>query len=107
MDLPRLSRSVRRVTVLSRDDSGKIVPVIVYDGRRRKKKKGSRMLKPVERMVRQMARANDAAAADYLRRHKKTNRKRRDGWLRDAHVNLLRAGQKGAKKIEPGKLLTL
>ena len=106
MDLPRVSRAVRRVTILSRDESGSVVPVVVFS-RRRKKKKSSRPLRPLEEFTRQWAEAGSRTGNNYLARHKKSNRKRRDGWLIDVNGNLLRAGQKGLRKIDPTRLFNL
>jgi hypothetical protein len=103
MDLPRLSRTVRRITILNRDESGDIVPVVVFD-RGRKKKGDTRALKPIERLTRKWAEAGSTVAAQYLSRHKKANRKRRNGWMRDLNVNLVQAGRKGLRKVDPVRL---
>jgi hypothetical protein len=105
IDTPRLTRSVRRITVFDRDSSGSLRPVVLFD-RRRKKKKQSKGLKPVERMVRTVADANDAFASTYARRHRRSNRKRRDGWVRDIAVNVARAGNKGLKEYEVSRILS-
>ncbi len=106
MDLPRLSRTVQRVTILSRDDAGNIVPVVVFD-KGRKKKRGSRALKPIERVARRLAEATTSATAKYLRAHKKANRKRRNGWVRDMNLNVVQAARRGLKKVEPGRLFNV
>jgi hypothetical protein len=48
---------------------------------------------------------SDTTTSDYLRRHKKSNRKHRDGWLRDAATNIVRANSKGAKKLRVSQFL--
>jgi hypothetical protein len=107
MDLPRLSKSVRRVTILNQDAAtGTRTPVTVFK-RGRKKKKGSRLLRPVEDAVRMFADVGDKATRTYVRRHKKSNRKRRDGWLRDVTGNLVDAGRKGLKEVKPARVLGL
>jgi hypothetical protein len=106
MDMPRLSKSVRRVTVLQKDGAGAVTPVVVYK-RGRRKNKTSRAFKPVEKIARSLAQANDSVAGTYLRRHKKSNRKRRDGWVRDMPVNVLRAARQGVKKVEPTRFLNI
>ena len=103
MDMPRLSRTVRRITMLTRDDTGNVVPVVLFR-RGRKSKKGSTALRGVERVARRFGEATNAATERYLDRHKKSNKKRKDGWLRDANLNLTRAGQKGWKKFDLGGL---
>lgn len=107
MEMPRLSKSVRRITVLQRDAAtGAWSPVTIYR-RGRKKKKATAYVKPVERITRSLAEASDAATGSYLSRHKKANRKRRDGWVRDLPENVIRASSKAAGKIRPTDFLGL
>lgn len=106
MDLPRLSRTVRRITILNRDDAGNIVPVVVFD-KARKKKSGARALKPVERLARRVVEASSIATAQYLKAHKKANRKRKNGWMRDLNLNVVQAGRKGLRKLDPGRLFNI
>ena len=104
MDMPRLSKSVRRVTVLHKDGNGAVSPVVVFS-RDRKKKKQTAYIKPFEQFGRALVEMSDAATSDYLRRHKKSNRKHRDGWIRDAATNVVRANAKGAKKLRVSQFL--
>jgi Family of unknown function (DUF6312) len=97
MDVLRLGKSIKRITVLQADPSGTCVPVLVFESRG-KKKKGSRELRPAERMTMACGDAANAAAATYLRRHKRSNRRYRDGWLREMPNNALRAAGKGFRK---------
>jgi Family of unknown function (DUF6312) len=103
MDMPRFTRTVCRVTMLSRDEGGNVVPVVLFR-RGKKSKKGSRGLRAVERLTRRWTEATNSATDRYLSRHKKSNRKRKDGWLRDVNLNVTRAGQKGWKKLDLGGL---
>ena len=105
LDTPRLSKTVRRITIFDRDSTGSLRPVVLFD-RKRKNKKQTKGLKPIERVVRTIADANERFGSTYLRRHRRSNRKRRDGWLRDMPVNVLRAGNKGLKEYEASRLLT-
>jgi hypothetical protein len=104
MDLPRLSKQVRKITAFDRDATGGLRPVVVFS-RRKKKKKQTRALKPMERLVRTISDGNDAFASDYARRHRKSSRKRRDGWLRDLSLNLSRSSTKGLKEYDLARLL--
>ncbi len=105
MDTPRLSRQVRKITTFDRDSTGSLRPVVVFD-RRRKKKKQTKGLRPIERMVRTVVDANDAFGSTYARRHRQSNRKRRDGWLRDMAVNVAKAGNKGRKELDFSRILS-
>jgi hypothetical protein len=105
MDMPHVRATVRRITVFNRDGSGSLRPVVVYK-RRRGKKKQTAGLKPLERLTRTVADANDAFASTYAKRHRRSNRKRKDGWLRDAVVNLGKAGDKGRKELDFSRVIT-
>lgn len=102
----QLPKSVRRVTVLARGEQGGAVVVHrVVLAKQRKKRKGTKALRPLERLVRKNAQAQEALTATYVRRHNRSSRKRKDGWLRDLSVNVARASTKAAKKLRP-KLLS-
>ena len=103
MDIPRMSRSVRRITVLRKDAAGALAPVTIFE-RRGSKKKGTNALRIFEKGTRYVADAQSRAAASYASRHKKSNQKRRDGWVRDFPVNLLRASNQGRKALKLNRL---
>jgi len=103
MDMPRLSKLVRRVTVLQKDANGDISSVVIFK-RGRKKKKATAFVMPIEKLARSLVKASDATTSSYLRRHKKSNRKHRDGWIRDGAANLVRANGKGLKQVRLSQL---
>jgi hypothetical protein len=90
---------VRRITTFGKDPSGTLVPVTVYR-QSKAKKKGSRLLRPIETAVRQWASAAEASAAKYLEEHRRSSRKCRDGWVRDLPSNTWKASRKGAKQLK-------
>ncbi len=100
----RFSGSVKRVVQLTRTASGEIVPEVLYEREGRRGKKGSAMLKPVDRLVKRVVEAQEASASKYLARHARSNDKRRDGWLSDLPVNLVRAGRAGRKALKVQRL---
>jgi len=95
-------QTIKRVTVLKRDGQGHLVSRESYDGERSGKKQ-SRGLRPVERGVRNMLEFHVRVLDNYLGRHKRSNEKRRDGWLSDLPTNVFRA----VKKSKPKKLFKL
>lgn len=105
MDIPRVSSSIRRITVLQRDASGDLKPVTVYQ-RGTSKKKGTRAFRYIERIARRVAEAQTKGADRYLSRHDRSNRKKKDGWVRDFNVNAMRASQKGVKALKLGRLFS-
>jgi hypothetical protein len=100
MEQMTVSKSVRKIVVLRRDEHGHIVPVTLFDRAAGKKRKTSRLLRPVEKMTRRWAEAQQAAADDYLERHKRSSSKKKDGWIRDYPTNLLKAANRGRKQLK-------
>ncbi len=105
MDMPHVSATINRITIFDRDAAGHLKPVTIYK-RRRGRKKQTRGLRPLERSIRMIADANDRFSSSYLSRHRRSNRKRRDGWLRDITTNLSKAANKGRKEIDLSRVLS-
>ena len=66
---------------------------------RTKKKKMSRGLRSFEKWTRRFGRAMNTVAGTYVGRHDRSNRKKRDGWLRDYVFNMAKANREGMKKL--------
>ena len=95
----RFSDTVRRVVQLQPDATGRITPVVLYERDAVRRKKGSRIVRPLERLVHRLAKSSHAQAEKYLARHERSNTKKRDGWVRDFNVNVIRAVQAGQKPL--------
>jgi hypothetical protein len=94
-----LPKSVRQVIVLSSSANGPATPVIVY-GASSDKKKGSKMLRSIEKGARRLAKAQASAASSYLDRHQKSNTEKKNGWVKDIKKNVVKSvkvGKKAAK----------
>src|SRR5438034_6181091 len=78
--------------------------ILVYRVGAKRKKKGTRGLRPFEKILRRGASASETMASEYLERHERSNRTRRDGWLRDFPVNVFRAQQKSLKRLKLRRL---
>ena len=94
MDL-RFGKGVKSVIVLEKTPVGEIIATVLHSTK--KKKKGSQLLKPAERMARKMARTNATFAEEYEKEHNKSNRKARDGWLIDLGRNTFVSARKASK----------
>ena len=99
-----LGAGIRRVTVFEPDADGRLHPVTVYS-RRGTRKRQTKGLKPFERLARTAAKAGDVFSGTYRRRHRRSNEKRKDGWLRDGVANLAKAGNRARKKLDWARLL--
>ncbi len=91
-----LSNKVERITRLHVDEHGAHSTIVVYKSKSRKK--GSKVLRPMEKGVRRLAKAHAAFSDSYLARHERS-KKKKDGWLRDFGVNVLRASSKAHKQL--------
>jgi hypothetical protein len=91
--------SLQRVIVLRSDDSFGGKPEVIYgshSGRRKKKKrkKQSRVLKPLEKSVFKLAKRYDEATSEYKKRHSRSNKKKKNGWIKDFVKNYGKAMSK-------------
>ncbi|HUQ08553.1 MAG TPA: hypothetical protein VM261_38945 [Kofleriaceae bacterium] len=102
----RFSPTIRRVTILSRNSEGQVAPTLIYESEK-KKKRQSRSIEPMEAFVRRAADGMKQCAESYAARHRQSNEKRRDGWVRDLNSNVMRAGRRGAKGAKLSRLMSM
>ncbi len=91
MNTVKLNKSVRSIVVL-----GETGPVTVYE--RKDKRKLSRANKAAEARTRRFMKASLVAMQAYMEAHEKSNRKKKDGWMRDYTWNATKATRKGLKR---------
>lgn len=101
MEMPRLNKSVRKVVKLQRDEDGSLSPVVIYKGATRKRKV-SAALRPLEKGIRRLVKSQATVTDTYLRKHNRSNEKRKDGWVKDFVSNVSNAGRKGRKSLGKG-----
>lgn len=89
-----MGKFVSRITAVSLDDGE---AQTVYDAK--PKRKVSRWLRPMEKGHRRLAEALAAFGAELQGRHDRSNQKRKNGWLRDAPMNVMRAQREATKKL--------
>lgn len=104
----KLSKAVKRIVIpqqaAASTTTGGLTPgvyVLKHKKKRKKLSKGSRFL---EKLMRHGARAQRKTTDNYLYRHNRSNRKKKDGWLRDLSNNLSRSSNKGRKSFKLSKL---
>lgn len=86
--------SIKRIVVLRSEDSFGGYPDTIYGKetkKKKKRKKQSRLLSPLEKNVRSMAKMQVKAAKTYLDRHEESNKKKRNGWIRDLNKNVTKS----------------
>ena len=102
----RFSPTIKRVTILSHNAEGQVAPTLIYE-REKKKKRQTKSLEPIETMVRRAADGMKQCAESYAARHRQSNEKRRDGWIRDLNSNVMRAGRRGAKGAKLSRWMSM
>ncbi|NES92125.1 MULTISPECIES: hypothetical protein [Okeania] len=89
---------VKSVTVLQSDDDFGGAPSTLYGKsakrKKRKKKKQARALKPLEKAVFRTAKMYDKSTKEYRDRHERSNRKKKNGWIKDFPKNYSKAMSK-------------
>lgn len=80
-------------------------PIVLV--RLKRRKKVSRRLRSLERTVDQLTSASNTFSSVYQSRHRESNRKKKDGWLRDLNDNLFRSLRKARKKIKLDKIIKI
>ena len=98
----KLPKAVKRITVVQvGPDAASSVEIYRADDKQKKQSKGLRV---IEKLARQNALASRTFAETYADRHRRSNRKKRDGWLRDLAFNLIKASGKARQKIRLARL---
>ena len=88
-----MDKLVKSITVIRRV-GGETEAVRIYqDPKKKKRRKVSGWDQPFERAARKLLKANTAFSEGALRRTDKANRRRRDGWVFDAPVIVLKSGR--------------
>ena len=101
-----MDKLVRRITAVRRDGTSNDVVVVYRESK--KSRKASDWSRPFERIARHLIKGEADFSQEALRRHEKSARDRRDGWIYDLPVNVFKARRKGyneARKAVPFSLL--
>lgn len=95
--LAGMAKFIERITVVSLE-AGQQTSRTIYKSKKAKRKL-SRWVKPIEKSQRRVLEAQQVFSQELLGRHKRSNRKRRNGFLRDGGMNLMRAQRKAMKRL--------
>lgn len=99
MDDLKLDRAVQRITILRKDpQSGKFKTAAVYRNKGRKKKT-AKALRPFEKFLRRLGKAQARAASVYNMRHDRSAKKKKNGALRDLITNVSKAQKQAWKSL--------
>lgn len=104
MEPIKIDSVVKSITFLKAKGDGRYDAERLTEAGRRKKQ--SRALKPLERLVRKLVRSELAAGKTYIERHEVSNRRKSNGWAKDMGKNLKKA-MRAAKKSSKRPRLTI
>lgn len=90
--------AVKSAVLLEQGADGAITSTVLIKERR--KRRVSKQWRPLEKALRRVSLAQSTAADDYLRRHKRSSQKKKNGAVRDMGKNMWRAQRKGVKKLK-------
>lgn len=93
----KLDAIVGRMTVLRRDMQTGHVYVASVLKNEGGKKKNTKLMRPVEKLVRRLGKAQAKSASIYSERHERSSRKKKNGWLFDLVSNMRKAQSQGWK----------
>lgn len=94
-----MAKGVERVIVLRQREGGRVEPHLVYKATKRKRKQQSSSLRWLEGATHDAADMASTGANTYLILHKRSNRQKPDGWLRDLPDNLWTAAMEGKRRL--------
>ena len=100
MTAMKLDSIVGRITILRKDTQTGHVYVASVLKNEGGKKKSSKLLRPVEKLVRRLGRAQAKSAIVYSERHERSSRKKKNGWLADMISNMRKAQKQGWKSAK-------
>ena len=87
----KLDSTVERITFLGRDDKTGTFYVSSVLRNEAGKKKASKLLRPIEKLVRRLNKTQARSASIYSERHERSARKKKNGWLSDMVPNMRKA----------------
>jgi hypothetical protein len=85
----------RSVVKIEREADGSVTRTILSDEGKKRRRKVSRPLRRLDRSLRKITKAENVASSDYLRRHERSNRKKKNGALKDLRKNLRKSVREG------------
>ena len=98
MDIQVNHKTVRRIILLERDESGSMIPQTLWKPKK-SKKKGRKELRQVDRAIRKAGKAQRTFGDTLLKRHRGSNKRKKDGGVKDLGKNIIRASRKSIKRI--------
>jgi len=94
-ELPR-AYSIARISKIERAADGTVTSRSLAEPKR---KRVSKRYRKADKTLRRLARAQQVAADEFLARHERSNRKKKNGGIKKFARNAAKAARKGGKKL--------
>ncbi len=89
---------VRSVTKIETASDGSVTRTVL--GGAKRKRRVSKKWRKFDKALFRMSKAQETAASEYRRRHERSNRRKKNGAVRDLGKNVMRAQRKGIKRMK-------
>jgi hypothetical protein len=89
----------RSVVKVQREGDGSVTRTVLSEEGKRRRRKVSRPLRRVDRGLRKITKLENVASSEYLRRHDRSNRRKKNGALKDLGKNMRKALREGSDAI--------
>ena len=90
---------VKSVVKVQREADGSVTRTVVAEPDKRRRRRVSRPLHRLDKGLRKITKAENVASSEYLRRHDRSNRKRKNGALKDLRKNVRRSVREGTDTL--------
>src|SRR5947209_5165758 len=90
----------KSVVKVQREADGSVTrTVLSYPGGKGRKKRVSRPFRRLDRGLRKLSKLENVASSEYIRRHDRSNRKRKNGALKNIRKNVRRSVREGVDTL--------
>lgn len=96
--LGKVGRLAKRITLLEQEGEGRVKVTLLHKKRQRKKGQATAKTRSDEKRALKAANALQEFSRVYKKKHRKANRNKKDGWIRDLEWNVKEARRRALKK---------
>jgi len=89
----------RSVVKVQRETDGSVTRTVLSEEGKKRRRKVSRPLRRLDRRIRKLNKLENVASSEYLRRHDRSNRKKKNGALKDLRKNVRKSLREGLDTI--------
>jgi Family of unknown function (DUF6312) len=87
------------VVKVQRESDGSVTRTVIAEDEKRNRKRVSRPLRKLDRRLRKLTKAENVATSEYLRRHDRSNRRKKNGALKDLGKNVRKSIREGTDTL--------